>query len=154
MGTALFSLYRCHVNIKNMNEEKTIFEKIIVGEIPCYKIYEDEATFAFLDNSPDSPGHTLVIPKEPYKNIYELPDDIAQKLILTVKKVSNAIKKGLEVDGINLVMNNEKAAGQIVFHAHIHIIPRIGEHDWKGKNYNYKDGEAEEITQKIIGNLD
>ena len=134
--------------------EKTIFEKIASGEIPSFKVYEDENTFAFLDISPASYGHTLVIPKKPYKNIYEIPTEEAGKLFQAVKKVAVTIKKALEADGVNIVMNNEAAAGQIVFHAHIHIIPRF-ENDggYHGKHLTYPEGKAREIADKIIANL-
>ena len=134
--------------------EKTIFEKIVAGEIPSFKIYEDAETFAFLDISPANYGHTLVITKQPYKNIYEIPVEIAGQLFQTVKKIATAIKKATSADGINIVMNNESAAGQIVFHAHIHIIPRF-ENDggYHGKHLTYPEGKAAEIQNKIIANL-
>jgi histidine triad (HIT) family protein len=131
-----------------MTQEKTIFEKIVAGEIPSHKVYEDNDTFAFLEIQPHSAGHTLVIPKKPYENIHELPEDIAQKLILSVQKVANAIKKATNADGIKLMMHNGKAAGQIVFHAHIHIIPRFENDQWP-KKYEYSDGEAESVAEKI-----
>lgn len=134
--------------------EKTIFEKIVAGEISCTKIYEDENTFAFLDISPNNYGHTLVIPKQAYKNIYEIPDTIGAHLFATVRKIAIAIKKAVEADGINIIMNNESAAGQIVFHAHIHIIPRF-ENDggYHGKHLTYPEGKAQEIAEKIVANL-
>ncbi len=134
--------------------KKTIFEKVISGELPHYKVYEDEETYAFLDAFPSSYGHTLVIPKKPYKNIYEIPTDLAGKIFQNVQKISVAVKKAVEADGINIVMNNESSAGQIVFHAHIHIIPRF-ENDggYQGKRLNYSEGKAQEIANKIIANL-
>lgn len=134
--------------------EKTIFEKIVAGEIPCYKVYEDSETFAFLDINPSQYGHTLVITKQPFKNIYEIPGEIAGQLFQTVQKIAAAVKKATESDGINIVMNNESAAGQIVFHAHIHIIPRF-ENDggYHGKHLTYPEGKAVEVQNKIIANL-
>jgi histidine triad (HIT) family protein len=133
---------------------KTIFEKIITDEIPHHKIHEDDDTFVFLDATPCAYGHTLVIPKKPYKNIYEIPSDVSGKLFQTVQKISVAIKKAVECDGINILMNNEPAAGQTVFHSHIHIIPRF-ENDggYQGKHLIYSEGKAKEITEKIIANL-
>ncbi len=133
---------------------KTIFEKIVAGEIPSYKVYEDEHTCAFLDINPNSVGHTLVIPKKPFKNIHEMPDEVAAALIKTVKKIAGAIKSATKADGIKLIMNNGVAAGQIIFHAHIHIIPRH-EHDAvaSGRHLKYKIGEADEILQKIVANI-
>ncbi len=132
-----------------MTNEKTIFEKIVAGEIPCAKVYEDVETFAFLDINPNSIGHTLVITKKPFRNIFDLPDSAAESLIRSVKKVAAAVKKATNCDGLNIIMNNEKAAGQIVFHAHVHIIPRK-DGDWGlHKHLTYKDGEMTEIAKKI-----
>jgi len=134
--------------------EKTIFEKVISGELPHYKVYEDEETYVFLDAFPSAYGHTLVVPKKPYKNIYEIPTELAGRLFQIVQKISVAIKKAVEAEGINIVMNNEPAAGQIVFHAHIHILPRF-ENDggYHSKHLKYPDGKAQEIADKIIANL-
>lgn len=134
--------------------EKTIFEKVISDELPHYKIYEDEETYAFLDAFPSAYGHTLVVPKKPYKNIYEIPTELAGKLFQVVQKIAVAVKKAFEAEGINIVMNNEKAAGQVVFHTHIHIIPRF-ENDggYHGKHLTYPEGKAQEIADKIIASL-
>jgi len=104
--------------------EDCIFCKIISGEIPCEKLYEDEHTFAFLDIKPIHDGHALVVPKAHHKDIYEIPEDVLAHLSGTVKKVATAVKKAVGADGINIGMNNEPAAGQVVFHAHFHVIPR------------------------------
>jgi len=131
-----------------------LFVKIAKGEIPSHKIYEDEHTFAFLDRSPNNPGHTLVIPKERYKDIYEIPEDVLSHVMNTVKKVSIAVKKAVGADGINIGMNNEGAAGQVVFHAHIHVIPRFkddGLKPWSKKEY--KEGEADDVALKIRAEL-
>lgn len=82
---------------------------------------------AFLDIAPISVGHTLVIPKKPYKDIYEMPDDIIAKLFKVVKDLSIKLKKVFKADGINLINNNEEKAGQVVFHYHVHIIPRYND---------------------------
>lgn len=130
--------------------EKTIFEKIIAGEILCEKIYEDNDTFAFLDIAPNNFGHSLVIPKNPHKNLYEMPDNELQNLIVSVKKVAIAIKKGLEATGINIAMNNDSDAGQEVFHAHIHVIPRFPNDGFKhGRHLKYSEGQEKEIGDKI-----
>ena len=105
----------------------TIFEKIVNREIDANIIYEDNDIIAFLDIAPISIGHTLVIPKKPYKDIYELPDDIIGKLFKVVKDLSIKLKKTFNADGINLINNNEKRAGQVVFHYHVHIIPRFND---------------------------
>lgn len=137
------------------NDENCIFCKIISGDIPSYKIYEDDTTFAFLSIGPNNPGHTLVIPKDHFENIYGLPDEILCRMTMTAKKIALAIKNGLDADGINIGMNNEESAGQEIPHAHIHIIPRT--HDdglihWPPKAY--LPGEAEDIAKKIQFALD
>lgn len=137
-----------------MTREKTIFEKIISGEIPCHKIYEDEQIFAFLDINPSGRGHTLVIPKEPYENIHDMPDEVAQKLIVVVKKISAAVKKAVTADAIMLRMNNGAASGQMVFHAHMHIVPKFdNEKLAPGEHIKYAEGEAAETSEKIIAEL-
>lgn len=140
------------MNETHQSAEPTIFEKIVSGEIPCNKVYEDDDTFAFLDIQPHGPGHTLIIPKKPYENIYELPDDTAQRLIVSVKKIAIAVKKAVNADGIKITMNNGSAAGQIVFHAHIHIMPKFT--NAGPKKYTYAPGEAEEVAAKIRAKLE
>lgn len=113
-----------------------IFCKIVAGEVPCYKVYEDDNFLAFLDMYPVNNGHTLVIPKEHYDNIFELPENIASKYFVVVKKISEIVKKIMNADGINIGMNNLPAAGQVVFHSHIHVIPRFkndGLNHWGNK---------------------
>ena len=114
-------------------------------------IYEDKHVFAFLDRGPVNPGYTLVIPKTHAKNLYDIPEEDLQKLILAAKKIAKAIKQGVHADGINIMMNVEKAAGQLVDHVHFHIIPRFS-HDglrhWPhGK---YAEGQAEAVKEKIV----
>ena len=110
-----------------------IFCKIVKGEIPAKILYEDEKTLAFLDISPRSKGHTLVIPKEHYETFEELPEEVAIDLIKTIKKVIKRLKS-LNPDGYNILNNNRPVAGQEVPHVHFHIIPR------------YK-GEKEEVIK-------
>ena len=128
-----------------------IFCKIVKGEIPSTKVYEDENTLAFLDIKPVNIGHILVIPKKHFKNIYDTPDEVLSELIKISKKISIAVKKSLGADGVNVTMNNEPASGQIIFHTHIHIIPRIegdGFGVWHGKR-DYNEDEKNEVAQKI-----
>ena len=135
--------------------ENCIFCKIVKGEIPANKVYEDDTTLAFLDIEPVNLGHSLVIPKKHYVNIYETPEETIAAMMKVVKLLSGAIKKGLKADGINVAMNNDPAAGQIVLHSHIHIIPRIkndGFGPWRGAR-KYNEGEKEEIAQKISSAL-
>ena len=127
-----------------------LFCKITNGEAPSYKVYEDEDILAFLDINPVNIGHTLVIPKKHYENLYETPNEVLGKLISTVKKLSINIKEKLNADGINIMMNNDSSAGQVIFHTHIHIVPRFREDrfkHWKGEPY--KEREAEETIEKI-----
>lgn len=114
-------------------DEKCIFCKIANGEIPSATIYEDEDFRAILDISPASTGHAIIIPKEHAENLFELSDDMVSKALLVAKKVATAMNKELECDGINILQNNGEAAGQSVFHFHVHIIPR-----YKGDNINIK----------------
>jgi histidine triad (HIT) family protein len=118
--------------------DSCLFCKIIKGEIPSMKVYEDEDTLAFLDIKPINPGHTLVIPKAHYANVIETPEEVLVKMMRTVKKIGHAFKDGLGVENFNLAMNNGAPAGQVVFHAHIHVMPRHegdGYELWKGKEY-------------------
>lgn len=126
----------------------SIFSRIVAGEIPAHKVYEDDKVLAFLDITPDSKGHTLVIPKEEYKDILELPDELASHIIITAKKIAIAIKAAFKPDGFNFIQNNGSAAGQIIFHYHLHIIPRYAD---KKKDSNKKDFEkiAEAIKVEI-----
>lgn len=127
-----------------------LFCKIIAGEIPCYKVYEDSDFIAFLDIYPVNPGHVLVIPKVHCDNIFELSDDIASKYFVVVKKMASIIKESVNADGINIGMNNLSAAGQIIFHSHVHVIPRFnddGLKHWSSKEISSEN--MEEIADKI-----
>ena len=131
--------------------ENCIFCKIVKGEIPSSKVYEDEKTLAFLDIAPVNIGHSLVIPKEHFVNIYDTPENVLSGMMRVAKKISTALKS-FPADGVNVTMNNDPAAGQIVPHFHIHIIPRLksdGFKLWHGRR-GYNDGEKEAIAKKII----
>lgn len=105
-------------------DPKNIFAKILRGELPCYKVYEDEHVFAFLDIMPRVPGHTLVIPKAPARNILDVkPDDYAH-VARGAKKIAIAAMKAFNADGITVQQFNEPAGGQVVFHLHMHVMPR------------------------------
>jgi histidine triad (HIT) family protein len=105
-------------------DSNNVFAKILRGELPCHKVYEDEHTFAFLDIMPRAPGHTLIIPKTPARNILDVaPDDLA-RLIKVVQKIAIAASKVFDADGMTLQQFNEAAGGQVVFHLHFHVIPR------------------------------
>lgn len=106
-------------------DPNNIFAKILRGELPCHKVYEDEHTLAFLDIMPRSPGHTLVIPKTPARNILDIDPESFAHVIRTAKKIAIAGKQAFDADGITLQQFSEQAGGQVVFHLHVHIMPRI-----------------------------
>jgi len=133
-----------------MKDTNCLFCKIIAGEIPAEKVYEDADTLAFLDIRPVNPGHTLVIPKEHYENVFDAPEAVWTKVAQSVKKVAHAIQEGLPVGDLNIAMNNGAHAGQVVFHAHVHIMPRHegdGFELWHGTAY--QDGQAKVVAEKI-----
>lgn len=105
-------------------ESDNIFAKIITGDIPCHKVYEDAGTFAFLDIMPASRGHCLVIPKAPSRNLFDIDGTALAAAMMTTQKVARAIMSALEADGITIRQNNEVAGGQEVFHTHFHVMPR------------------------------
>lgn len=105
--------------------EECLFCKIVMGEIPSDKVYEDSEVIAFLDINPRNPGHTLVVPKKHYETILEMPENEAAELFKTVKKMAVAVKKGMKADGISIGQSNERAAGQVIPHVHFHVIPRF-----------------------------
>ena len=131
-----------------------IFCKIVAGELPASKVYEDNDVLAFLDIRPVNPGHTLIIPKKHFENIHDTPDELVGKLTIVAKKIAGVIQKNLGAEGVNIGMNNGKAAGQLVFHAHIHVMPRYSTDSfklWAGKEY--KTGQREIVAEKIKASL-
>jgi histidine triad (HIT) family protein len=119
-----------------------IFCKIVAKEIPSSLIYEDEDVYAFADIHPVNLGHTLVIPKLHATDIYSTPDGELGKVVSVAKKVAEALKTGLQAEGVNIIMNNGLAAGQLVNHAHVHVIPRYssdGFHHWKGEEKSMEE---------------
>jgi histidine triad (HIT) family protein len=131
-----------------------IFCKIVNGEIPAAKVYEDENVFAFLDISQVTKGHTLVIPKVHKKNLFELTPEIAGSLFQSVPKIANAIQEAYQPIGLNLLNNNGEAAGQSVFHFHVHLLPRYGKGDgfgavWKSHQSDYTFDELQDIATTI-----
>ncbi|WP_078408569.1 HIT family protein [Priestia abyssalis] len=136
------------------HDEQCIFCKIIRGEIPCAKVFENEHVLAFLDISQVTKGHTLVIPKIHKKDIHELTPDIASRLFEAVPQIANAIKQQYEPAGLNLLNNNGEAAGQTVFHYHMHILPRYGDGDgfgavWKSHQSEYTPEDLQNIATTI-----
>jgi histidine triad (HIT) family protein len=105
-------------------DQSNIFAKILRGEIPCHKVYEDDKALAFLDIMPRAPGHTLVIPKAPARNLLDVaPDDLAH-VMKVAQRIAKISVEAFGADGVTLQQFNEHAGGQVVFHLHVHIIPR------------------------------
>lgn len=130
-----------------MRDETCIFCKIANGDIPSATIYEDADFRAILDLGPASKGHALILPKEHYADLYELDDELAAKVLPVAKKIISKMKNIVECDGYNLVQNNGTAAGQTVFHFHLHLIPRY-END--GVGINWTPGELTDEVKAFI----
>ena len=114
----------CPGVLKFLAMAETVFDKILRGEIPAHKLYEDEHVFAFLDIMPRVPGHTLVIPKAPARNVLDIsPDDFAH-VARGAHRIAAAAMKAFNADGITIQQFNEAAGGQVVFHLHMHVMPR------------------------------
>ena len=127
-----------------------IFCKIVAGDIPSHKVYEDDSVLAFLDIAPVNPGHTLVIPKKHFANLEEVPETELAELIAVVKKVGRAVKRGLNAAGYNVQVNNDPVAGQIIPHLHFHIIPRKDKDGLKlWPQGEYTEGDAEAIAGRL-----
>jgi histidine triad (HIT) family protein len=105
-------------------DPNNIFAKILRGELPCHKVYEDDRAFAFLDIMPRASGHTLVIPKKPARNLLDVDVGDLAHVIAVVQKVAKAARTVFDADGVTLQQFNESAGGQVVFHLHFHVIPR------------------------------
>ena len=105
-------------------DDNNIFARILRGELPCYKVFEDDRCLAFLDIMPRAPGHTLVLPKTPARNILDIAPDDLDYVILVAQKIAKASLAVFGADGITIQQFNERAGGQVVFHLHVHIIPR------------------------------
>lgn len=132
-----------------------IFCKIVKGEIPAAKVLEGKNFIAFLDISPANKGHVLVIPREHYSSLEEMPDDDGKEFGEFQVRIAKAIMKATSAEGFNLLLNNGRAAGQEVMHAHMHIQPRFSDDDfhyrWTHKKYG--EGELQKMQEKIRGFL-
>lgn len=136
-----------------MKKDDCIFCKIAAGEIPSRKIYEDKDLIAIMDLSPTSKGHSLIIPKEHYTNIYDIDEKIAGKVMKTAKKLATKMTVALNCDGFNLLQNNGETAGQTMFHFHMHLIPRYKDADnnmLKFTSVSFSDEEMDAIRDQII----
>ena len=105
-------------------DDQNVFAKILRGELPCEKVYEDDHVLAFMDIMPRADGHVLVIPKAKARNILDIPPDDLKNLMVGAQKVAHAVKKGMKAEGLTIQQFSESAGGQIVFHIHVHILPR------------------------------
>ncbi|MFC5735768.1 HIT family protein [Cytobacillus gottheilii] len=135
-----------------------IFCSIINGDIPAAKVFENEHCLAFLDISQVTKGHTLVIPKVHSENVYELDEETAANYFKAIPEISRAIKAAYNPIGLNLLNNNGEAAGQSVFHYHMHLIPRYGQGDgmgvvWKSNQSAYTPADLQEIASSIKDQL-
>lgn len=133
-----------------------IFCKIIAGEIPSSVVYEDSDFKAILDIAPAAKGHVIILSKQHSESLFELPDEVAAEVLIVARKIAKALKEELNCDGINLLQNNAEAAGQTVFHFHMHVIPRYNEDQvmipWS--HQKYEDGEAATLAEKIAGRIE
>ena len=143
----------------NQMTESCIFCRIIHKESPANFVYEDEHVVAFMSNRPVNEGHTLVVPKKHYENIYDIPDDEIAHLAKIVKHVAHAVREAMATEGIRVVQNNGWAAGQVIFHFHMHVIP-MKPHEGFTHGKAYRDQtqgrmpealelDAEKIRQKL-----
>jgi histidine triad (HIT) family protein len=105
-------------------DRNNVFARILRGEIPAHKVYEDELTLAFMDVMPQADGHTLVVPKAAAENIFDVPEDALSATILTTQRVARAVKKAFDPPGVMIAQLNGRGAGQSVFHIHFHVLPR------------------------------
>ena len=129
-----------------------IFYKIIHGELPAHRVYEDENFLVILDRYPVNFGHCLVLPKAPAADIFDLGDGAAARLYPLAKKVAMALKAATGCDGVNIMQNNGSAAGQVIFYFHLHIIPRYADDGIRffAGQKDYDSTKFEEIAQKLI----
>ena len=135
-------------------DPKNIFAKILSGDIPSVKVYEDDRTLSFMDAFPQSKGHTLVIPKVPACNLFDIATDDLQNLIVQTQRISRAVRDALKPDGIRIAQFNGEPAGQTVFHIHFHIIPiwanaTLGRHGGEMADMNELNALAAQIKAKL-----
>ncbi len=132
-------------------DSECIFCKIVAGEIPCAKVFESDTVLAFLDIAPVHPGHALVLPKDHYPTLMDIPPELGNDLFKALSAVGGAVMKATGADGLNLMQNNFEAAGQLVNHAHFHLIPRFGDDGlrlWAQSSYDTPDD-----MQKLAGTI-
>ncbi|MDY4762054.1 HIT family protein [Streptococcus thoraltensis] len=137
--------------------ENCIFCQIIAGDIPSSKVYEDDKVVAFLDITQTTTGHTLLIPKEHVRNVLDMDKAVAQDVFSRLPKVARAVQKATGAAGMNIINNNEEVAGQTVFHAHVHLVPRFDENDGIEIKYTTHEPDfqalgklAEQIAKEVV----
>ena len=140
--------------VSPMYDPNNIFAKIIRGEIPSFKVYEDERALAFMDAMPQSEGHTLVIPKSDARNFFDVEPTVLADLIKTTQVVAKAVRKAFNPDGVRIIQFNEPAAGQTVFHIHFHIVPCYEGRELKSHTRDFADKavlaqHAERVKQAL-----
>lgn len=134
-----------------MGKDDCIFCKIVTGQIPVAKVYDDQVVVAFLDIGPLSDGHTLIVPKEHFERMHDCPVEILGQVASRLGKIANAVMTAMGSEGYNLLCNNGKAAGQLVEHLHFHIIPRSSDDGLfdRWPSFKYQQGKIEQIAAKI-----
>lgn len=137
-------------------DASNIFAKILRGDIPCHKVYEDGDTIAFMDVMPQAAGHTLIVPKAPSRNLLDADPLVLAKVVPVVQKIAIAAKRAFEADGITVMQFNEPAGGQTVFHLHYHVIPRhdgvaLRPHTGKMEDGTVLTAHAEKLRQALGG---
>jgi len=138
-----------------MSAGDCIFCKMVAGQIPVARVYEDEIVFAFLDIGPISDGHTLVIPKQHFEKLHDCPPELLGEVASRLGRIAGAVAAAMNADGYNLLCNNGRAAGQLIEHLHFHIVPRnVGDGVFdRWPSYKYPHGKIEKIADKIRENL-
>ena len=138
-----------------MSADDCVFCKMVAGQIPFTKIFEDDVVLAFLDIGPISDGHTLVIPKQHFEKLHDCPAELLGRIFSHLGRIAGAVTSAMNSEGYNVLCNNGRAAGQLVEHLHFHIIPRNtgdGVFD-RWPSYKYEDGKIEGVADKIRENL-
>jgi len=150
MGSLLCSYLILYTEDMETDGENGIFMKIVRREAPAEIVYEDDETLAFLNNSPNAPGHTLVIPKKPARNVFDVDEATWLAVMRTVRKIAPAVRDAVGAKGVHINSNHESEAGQVVFHVHVHIIPRKDRSEfefWGSEEFD--PVEAKEIAERI-----
>jgi histidine triad (HIT) family protein len=135
-------------------DDQNIFAKILRGEIPSHQVYTDADTVAFMDVMPQGPGHTLVLPRAPSRNLLDAAPETVGPLMSTVQRIARAVKRAFAADGVTIMQFNGPASGQTVFHLHFHVIPRfegtpLKPHSGEMEKPQVLDGNAEKIRQAL-----